>query len=319
MDKRKNYVLNIHDVVTAIEFSPFGWVSSLLAVGTSTNVIIISCKFPEDDALVEDLEYKYIREFHHGCFVNCIAWSPQTTLTQIPHVLRFATVGGDKKIRFFHSDVKNEDTIQILEGHTDYINYISFEPQNGEEFASVSDDHTCRIWSVNGTLKFTFLLTSPGVFVSWHPDELPGKLMVAEKKGIIRFYNINKQQPMMSLDCNLTPLMSADWCTTNSLQVGCVAATDLLLWNISLSSQPVNKKLAHNKGALCFSFSRINLNVMATRGRPGNEIKVMNAKLNQIILSENLPAGQGISWHCKLPILAAGGDRKVHIWKIDST
>lgn len=315
--EKNNYVINVNGVVSAVEFSPYGWFGSLLAIGTSSNVVIVSCKFQEDDPTIEEMDYEEIRKFHHGNYVSGITWSPQTTLLQIPNVLRFATISGDKKLRIFHSDLKTTDTIQTLEGHTDYINYACFEPQSGEEIASVSDDHTCRIWNTDGTLKAKFSLNSPGMFVSWHPDESPEKLLVAEKKGVIRFYNVLKQQPMMSFDSNAIPLMSADWCLSNSLRVGCVAASDLLIWNVSISSQPIECRPAHNGSALCFRFSRINQNIMATRGRPGNEIKVMNSKLNQALLTENIPAGQGLSWHFKLPVLAAGGDGKVHLWKID--
>lgn len=31
-----------------------------------------------------------------------------------------------------------------MEGHTSYINHLVFEPMEGKQIASVSDDHTCR-------------------------------------------------------------------------------------------------------------------------------------------------------------------------------
>jgi WD40 repeat protein len=33
---------------------------------------------------------------------------------------------------------------QVLEGHSDFINDLVFHPKEGQELASVSDDHTCR-------------------------------------------------------------------------------------------------------------------------------------------------------------------------------
>lgn len=33
---------------------------------------------------------------------------------------------------------------QVMEGHTSYINHLVFEPMEGKQIASVSDDHTCR-------------------------------------------------------------------------------------------------------------------------------------------------------------------------------
>lgn len=32
-----------------------------------------------------------------------------------------------------------------MEGHTSYINHLVFEPAEGKQIASVSDDHTCRL------------------------------------------------------------------------------------------------------------------------------------------------------------------------------
>lgn len=33
---------------------------------------------------------------------------------------------------------------QCFEGHSDFINDLVFDPKEGQEIASVSDDHTCR-------------------------------------------------------------------------------------------------------------------------------------------------------------------------------
>lgn len=36
-----------------------------------------------------------------------------------------------------------------MEGHTSYINHLVFEPAEGKQIASVSDDHTCRLVRMN--------------------------------------------------------------------------------------------------------------------------------------------------------------------------
>ena len=46
----------------------------------------------------------------------------------------------------------------------------------------------------------SFPLGSPGVALGWHPDD-PAKLMVAEKEGVIRFYNVTNQQ--VSAECTM--------------------------------------------------------------------------------------------------------------------
>lgn len=59
--------------------------------------------------------------------------------------------------------------------------------------------------------------------------------MVAEKKGTIRFYDLLTQQAILSLDCGQSPLMSADWCLSNTIKVGAVAGSDWLIWDITRS------------------------------------------------------------------------------------
>jgi len=122
--------------------------------------------------------------------------------------------------------------LKILEGHKDYMNAISYEPE-GELLASVSDDHTCKLWAVKENQKCvsTFYLTSPGTSVCWHNEE-SGKLLVAEKNGLIRMYNVRSHQAIMSLDSGVVPLTAADW-GPNPLKVASIAAGELLLWDVS--------------------------------------------------------------------------------------
>lgn len=124
------------------------------------------------------------------------------------------------------------NVLKILEGHKDYTNAISYEPE-GELLASVSDDHTCKLWAIKEDQKCvsTFFLTSPGTSVCWHSEE-SGKLLVAEKNGLIRMYNVRSQQAIMSLDSGAVPLIAADW-APNPLKVVSMAAGELLLWDVS--------------------------------------------------------------------------------------
>ena len=59
--------------------------------------------------------------------------------------------------------------------------------------------------------------------------------MVAQKNGLIRFYDLLSQQPIMSLSTGQVPLMSADWSSTNDLLVGAVARDDWIIWDMSKS------------------------------------------------------------------------------------
>lgn len=55
-------------------------------------------------------------------------------------LFRFCTAGGDKKLRCFSIDLKNNSTVQVLEGHSSYINDCIFSPINGDTIASVSGE-----------------------------------------------------------------------------------------------------------------------------------------------------------------------------------
>ena len=60
---------------------------------------------------------------------------------------------------------------QILEGHTDFINSLTFDPDTGDQLASVGDDNWCRIWGRDGDQQLSFPLSAPGMTVCWHRDE----------------------------------------------------------------------------------------------------------------------------------------------------
>lgn len=67
---------------------------------------------------------------------------------------------------------------QVVGEHKDYVNAVASHPETGGSVASVSDDQTCCIWSVDSDsddATVSFALTSPGMAVCWHPKE-PSKV-----------------------------------------------------------------------------------------------------------------------------------------------
>lgn len=64
----------------------------------------------------------------------------------------------------------------------------------------------------------------------WHIAD-PGKLMVAERSGTIRLYNVEREQAILSFDTHLTPLISADWSPVNIYRVAALAAGHLVIWD----------------------------------------------------------------------------------------
>lgn len=61
------------------------------------------------------------------------------------------------------------------------------------------------------------------------------QLLVAEKRGRIRLYDLSTEVPIQSLDAPFPPLLSADWSPTNPLAVGGVCMGDWCIWDLSKS------------------------------------------------------------------------------------
>lgn len=60
---------------------------------------------------------------------------------------------------------------QPIYGHRDYINAVCFEPNNGQKFATASDDMTCRVWDLTGVPLLELQLKSAGVSVEWPKND----------------------------------------------------------------------------------------------------------------------------------------------------
>uniref|UniRef100_A0A3Q2NUB0 Nucleoporin Nup37 n=1 Tax=Fundulus heteroclitus TaxID=8078 RepID=A0A3Q2NUB0_FUNHE len=270
LTRSPSYTVTCDDYVHVVEFSPFssGSHASLLAYGGNQYVVVGTCLFQEEDVEVEGVQFNVLRAFHHDLRVDALAWSPESRLDRIP-TIRFCTAAADRKLRLLTSDLQDRHEVKVMEGHTSYINHLVFEPTEGKQIASVSDDHTCRLWDLDGNETAVLRLRSPGLSVCWHSQEV-FKLMVAEKKGTIRFYDLVTQQAILSLDCGHSgPLMSADWCLANTIKVGAVVGNDWLIWDITRSSYPQEKRPAHKDKARLFRWSIANENLFATTGCPG--------------------------------------------------
>uniref|UniRef100_A0A674CE88 Nucleoporin Nup37 n=1 Tax=Salmo trutta TaxID=8032 RepID=A0A674CE88_SALTR len=279
-----SYTVPCDDYVHVVEFR-----SQYVVVGT--------CRFQEEDMEVEEVEFTTLRVFHHALRVNCLAWSPESQLDKRPQLIRFCTAAADRKVRLLTSDLQNQHEVKVMEGHTSYINHLVFEPTEGKQMPSVSEDHTCRVWDLEGNESTTFRLRSPDVSVCWHPEDL----MVSEKKGTIRFYDLVTQQAILSLDCGQSPLMSADWCLADTIKGGAVTGSDWVIWDITRSSYPQEKRPAHVERAGNFRWSRVSENLFSTTGCPGKISSQLLVHHLPVIGSATVGAG-----HRSLPLCVIG-------------
>lgn len=132
-------------------------------------------------------------EFPHSSRCTALGLSPDTSLALLPHQAVFAAGGADHKIRVFESDLQDNNVCRVVNAHDGYINDLTFDSEN-LHLASASDDNTVKVWFTDVLkVKCIFNLTSPGMVVSWHRSD-PGKLLVAEKIGIV---NLNSNLPSL--------------------------------------------------------------------------------------------------------------------------
>jgi len=306
------YRIPLSSNVFCTEFSPFEWSASLLAIGFQSSLTVGQVWLPEEGDR-PDFQFTVLQEIHHDTRVQAIAWSPKTSLTVAPKTVQFATSGTDHKLRLFSSDLK-EVNVCVLRGHTDYINSIVFEPETGDQVVTGSDDHTAKLWE-NGDCVSTLHFKSPVMSVAWHQEDL-GKILIGQKSGIISLFNSSSLQPILSLDCGMSPLMATDWSHSNSLLLAAAVSMDLVLFDLSRPSLATMRRAVHSEGARYVRCSRANDTLIATSGRPGNCLKVSHAKSSQALVSTQQAVVGGLSWHLRLPYLAVGNDREVSLYKI---
>ncbi|KAL1437457.1 hypothetical protein MTO96_048846 [Rhipicephalus appendiculatus] len=294
IDLDPNRTLSVKGTTRVVKFCHCKWNPTLLAVGTASSVTVFDVKLPTGSSEPKQVEVKKL------------LW------------IRFATASLDNEVRIFFSNLET-DEVQVLSGHRGAVNAVAFEPQSGEALASVGDDNSCRIWGLDGTQQARIALRSAGTAVVWHHQEL-GKLLVAEKRGTLRLYNAMTGQPLMSVDAGQPGiLLAADWSIGNTQLLIAGIGNHCYMWETSRSSLPMDRKPFHSNGVTELAFSALHDEVCASRGHPGNSVKVFNFRTNQVLLDVSLNVGRGLSWYLGQPVLAFGGDGRVHLFQVLSS
>lgn len=173
-----------------------------------------------------------MKEIDHSIRCYAIGFAPETSLAVLPKSVKFAAAGSDFAVRIYRTDLVDSDSVQILTGHTSYINALAWDPE-GKFLATVSDDHSCIVWNNHDEFRnrSVFYLRSAGMSVRWHHDDAE-KILVAEKRGLIRMYNVVSQQTVLSVETARAPLMCADWSISNRWQIVALAAGEVITWNL---------------------------------------------------------------------------------------
>jgi WD40 repeat protein len=323
--------LKTGEPVHCVEFSPFQHSADLLALGGRTGVTVKSCTLQESSlqdgqGLLESLQFADVLCIESGYDGrhSAVAWSPLAGGVDGEDgatALRFSCATSDHKIRYINSD-HTGTTTQIIGWHSKYVNSLAAHPTNPSLLASAGDDRKCRVWDLEaGKLLSEFQLKSPCVEVAWHPLE-PMKLLAAGKSSGIHFYDMNTEVPIMTLDVwshthQLTPpLLSVDWSPSNNLIVGGVANGSWALWDVAQSRYPLEARVAHSGPATVFRWCPGSEQVFATIGNM-NQVKVHHIGHQKVPICTDISAVSSLSWHAKLPLLAASGDRSIRFWSVE--
>lgn len=294
----------------------------LVGYGGETYVAISVLHFPEIETEIDEFTLENLTEIQHGSSVQCFAWSPKTSMRIHPVGITFCIASLDYQLHLYTLNSKTEVSKSVLGEHNSFINDCAFEPLRGDQVASVGDDKKCRLWNTDVDKEECYEravlpLTSAGMSVKWNPVE-PGKLLVAEQSGTIRMYDALALQPILSLrTLNTGGLLACDWSVLNPSIIGAVVGSKWFVWDATKSTLPEANGPAHAGTATEFRWSRSDEHTFATRGRPGNEAVVFNARTSKEVLAVDTRLGRGLSWCSSMPVCAVGGDRKIYVYNVD--
>ncbi|KAF5302276.1 hypothetical protein FQA39_LY10315 [Lamprigera yunnana] len=306
-----NFIVNLDESgqISVAQFSPYEISQDLLLIAFPTKILLAQLM------LKDNIELKNITEFNIGLTCTALVMSSETSLNTFPPNVVFCSASTDFKLRTFKSDLGNESYCQLLSGHTAYINEISYDPENNF-IASVSDDSTARVWKIEDhSCVAVLLLTSPGMSTCWHRED-SSKLMVAEKAGLIRFYNVNTQKQILSLEYS-KPLSAAHWAPSNSQMVCSLHLGELAVWDLSHPSRPSHTKIIHttNGGSIKInSFGELVASVNRLEGCA--KVSLISSQQQRLMMPIKLATSA--TWHFRLPILCIPDDSKLCFWNIPS-
>jgi len=294
---------------------------SLVAVGLRSSLAIVNLTaLEQDDDDVDALSgYQVLVRLDHDCRVQCIGWSPRTSLMSAPKLIEFATGGSDGCVRVFATDLAHDnDTLKVLRGHSDYVNALAFQPDSGGQLASGSDDHSVIMWECpSGRRLDTMHFKSAVMSLAWHPDEV-SKLLVAEKSGVLHIVNAVSFHAILSLDCGGGgPLLAADWSLYNNLLVSAAVRSDVVVWDLSKMA-PLARRHTKQDIIKSVKMSPVGEAAIATAGHPNYSVKISSVKNNHLTtVMSGAPVG-GIAWHPRKPYLAVGHDQTLSVYHISS-
>ncbi|GJQ77428.1 hypothetical protein Trydic_g20826 [Trypoxylus dichotomus] len=284
--QQPNYSINLAEYgeILSVHYSTYEWSQDIMLI-VFTNKILVAQLDHQDK-----LKFDVLAKFQHNVICTNVYLSSETAINIVPLNIQFCTASVDFKLRVFKGNLSNENTCQELVGHTSYINDLNYDPEN-IYIVSVSDDHTARIWTTADNKQLAILkLTSPGMSTCWHRDD-SSKLLVAEK------------------------VASAHWAPFDPQLIASLQMGELLLWDITRSSRPIQNNLMYTEGGGEVKFSS-GTELIAVLNKLENSLKVIHVQTQQERLNVKLSLPSNITWHLRIPIICGSDGDKLNFWKI---
>ncbi|XP_023011543.1 nuclear pore complex protein Nup37 [Leptinotarsa decemlineata] len=298
-----------HGQILHIQFSQFEWSQDILLIGFKKKILLAHLD------LIDTIELRIVTEFSHPARCTTLSISPDTSLSTLPNRVIFCVGGNDFKIRIITSDLSESNTCLVIGKHSSYINDTMFDPENNY-LASASDDNTVKIWSTDDyKLKSTFNLTSPGMNVCWHRSD-DCKLLVAEKIGIIRFYNVDSETPIISIDYS-KPLSSVHWAPSDRDLIASLQLGELLIWDLTKPCLPIHNNLLFTENGGNVKFSPQG-ELIAAVNSLDRTLKIVHVRSQAGKLTASVTLPTNVCWHYRYPLVCIGDDYKLCFWKVSA-
>jgi WD40 repeat protein len=220
--KQSTFEINFNDKVLSFDVSvPSIHGDSIIIVGLPQKIAIYALDFGNEDYT---FEYRVIKHLNESDTKMIKLYSQVISRNII-----FATYTSNQ-IKVFKVNESEQICFKQLEPHSSYINTLDFS----ENFlATGSDDHTCKIFSVNDNYEEHSVLqfSSAVTCVRFNPEE-PNKIIISVKNGNLFIYCLKLRQSLYSF-CTHAPLMSFDWSVKNPSIVAALANEQIFYFDIS--------------------------------------------------------------------------------------
>jgi len=215
----------------------------------------------------------------------------------------------------FREEIFDSDSqIHILKEQSSAITHMAFDGEKGELLASLAEEPICIVWDVVAKRRSCLLiLKSPGVAVMWHKSE-PYKLLVVEREGCIKFFNVVKCCAILTINTFVKPIISADWSPRNNLMVAVGTYNSTILFNTSKLNSSAGEPFETLHCTRAIKFSTSSNTTFATLNNPKCEIRMFQSNMRKHVEAIRKEDIQSIGWVYGMPYLLALIGKELHIY-----